>query len=252
MTSPRESRANRPSRKRHLTIRAVTRDAIALYRQEPGPVALTALVTFIPVDLLTVVLHGWSARLAEIGHTGLSLGAEAASFFLVTAGQVFLAGVLDHLEAAKHANEPFPGVIAAYRRLPFVRLLLADILASAIAAVASLAFVITGIVTFALFGIVGPVINIEDRTVLDALSRSASLVAPHLWLASVVVAIPLAVEVGIEDWFLAIAVSIPLLLAPILGAGLSLTVRPFISLLEVILGERLILESRSASSPPSR
>jgi hypothetical protein len=227
-----------------LTVRSVTLGALALYRLNPGRIAVASLLTFIPVDLLTVALHGWSTHLFEIGHTGLSEGAEFAIFLIVTGGQVFLAGVLDRLVAARLAGKKAPPFVRLYRGIPLARLIAADILVSAIASVASLALVIPGIVAFALLGIVGSVINIEDRTALDALKRSASLVYPHLWVACVVIVLPLGIEIAVEDWYLQFAHRAPLLADLVVSVGLCVTVRAFISLLEVFLGHALIHADR--------
>jgi hypothetical protein len=196
---------------------------------------------------MAVALHEWSAHLLAIGHTGLSVGAEFIISFVVTGGQVFLAGVLDHLLAARLANKPAPALFQLFRQLPLRRLIAADLLVSAIASVAGLVFVVPGIVAFALFGIVGPVINIEDRQVLDAMKRSASLVYPHLFVACVVIVLPLAIEIAVEDWFLEFAHHAPLLADVLLSVFLSLTVRAFISLLEVFLGHALIHQNRATS-----
>jgi hypothetical protein len=234
------------NRKPRLTVRGVILGALALYRLEPGRIALASLVTFIPVDLLAVALHGWSTHLLELGHTGLSEGAEFVIFLIVTGGQVFLAGVLDRLVAVRLANKSSPTLLRLFRGVPLGRLIAADLLVSAIASIASLAFVIPGVIAFALFGIVGPVINIEDRDAVGALIRSATLVYPHIWVACVVIVVPLAVEIAVEDWYLRFAHRSPLLADLVVSVGLSLTVRAFISLLEVFVGHALIHADRAS------
>ena len=227
-----------------LKVRTVMGGAFALYRMEPGRIALAALLTFIPIDVVTVELHGLAEHLLEIGHTGLSVGAQLFAFFLVSGGQVFLAGILDQVVGARLANRPALTLLEAALRVPLGRLIVADILVSAMAAVASLAFIVPGIVVFALFGIVGPVINIEDRGVVDALKRSAQLVRPHLWLACVVIVAPFLIEFAIEDWYVSFAHGVPLLPEVAVSVALSVSARAYISLLEVILGHTLIHADR--------
>jgi len=234
--------------KARLTLRGVVGEALTLYAREPGRIALTALVTFLPIDVLTVQLHGWSRHFLEIGHTGLSGGTEFIIFLLVTGGQVFLAGVLDHLEGARLGNESADGLFHVYRHLPLVRLFAADLVVSALASIASLAFVLPGVIAFALFGIVGPVINIEDRGVVGALRRSASLTYPHLGLSILLIVLPLTVEVAVEDWYVAFAHANDVALDLAVSVFLSVTVRAFVALLEVVLGHRLIHADRSAQS----
>jgi hypothetical protein len=111
-----------------------------------------------------------------------------------------------------------------------------------------LAFIVPGIIAFALFGIVGPVINIEDRGIVDALRRSAQLVRPHLWVACVVIVLPLGIELSVENWFLSFAHAVPWVAVLIVSAILSVTMRAMISLLEVILGHSLIHGSRAVAA----
>jgi hypothetical protein len=231
-----------------LTARTVTGHALSLYRAEPARIAITATVVFLPVDVLTISLHGASAHLLEVGHTGLALGAQGIASLLITAGQVFLAGVLDDLVGSRLENKPSLSPTEELRELPLARLITVDILVSIIAAVAALAFVLPGLIAFALFGIVGPVINIEDRGVVGSMRRSFELVRPHLWVACIVIAIPLAVEYVVDNWFLSYGHSYPLLAILVVGVGLSVTMRAMISLLEVILGHSLIHGSRAVAA----
>jgi hypothetical protein len=63
-----------------------------------------------------------------------------------------------------------------------------------IVAVGAALFVLPGIVALALFGIVGPVINVEGHGVLPAFRRSAQLVRPKIALGLGLVALPLFLE----------------------------------------------------------
>lgn len=222
------------------TIRSVIRAALALYRAEPGKVAIAAIVTFLPIDVVTILLHGLSAHLFELGHTGVAVGAVYISFFLITAGQVFLAGVYDHMMAASLENRPVMGIGEVYRRLPMGRLILADLAVSVVVSVAALLLLVPGILAFALFGIVGPIINIEDRGIFDALKRSASLVRPHIWMACILIVIPFWIEFGIEHWFQSFAEGVPWALILLVSLALSVSLRPMVSLFEVVLGHALI------------
>jgi hypothetical protein len=231
-----------------VTIRIVIGGALGLYRMIPGRIALTAAVVFLPIDGVTIFLHGTSTHLLEIRHTGLALVAEAIAAFLITAGQVFLAGVLDDLVGERLENRPSLSVAEAFRQLRLRRLIVADMLVSISAGVAALAFVIPGIIVFALFGIVGSIINVEDRGIVDSMRRSARLVRPHLWVACAVIVVPFGVELGVENWFLSFAHAVPWLATLVVGVVLSVTMRAMIGLLEVILGHSLIHGSRAVTS----
>jgi hypothetical protein len=197
-------------------------------------------VTFLPIDVVTVLLHGVSAHLFDLGHTGFAVGALYISFFLVTAGQVFLAGVYDHMMAASLESKPVMGVGEVYSRLPLGRLIVADLAVTVIVSIAALALLVPGIIAFALLGIVGPVINIENRGIVDALKRSANLVRPHIWMACILIVIPFWVEFGVEHWFQSFAKSVPWMVILLVSLALSVTLRPMVSLFEVVLGHALI------------
>lgn len=222
------------------TIRSVVRASAALYLAAPRSISLAAIVTFIPIDVLTVILHGWSDRLLELGNSGLSALTLDVSFFLITAGQVFLAGVIDHMVAASVEGGSVVGFSDVYRRLPLARLIAADLVASVVVAIASLFLLIPGVIAFALLGIVGPVINIEHRGIFGSLRRSARLVRPHLWMACVLIVIPFYVEFGIDDWFQEFAKGVALGVTIIVSLVMSVSLRATVSLFEVILGNALI------------
>jgi predicted secreted protein len=61
-----------------------------------------------------------------------------------------------------------------------------------------LALVIPGLIVINLLGLVGPVIDIEDRPVFAALRRSAHLVRPRFWWVALLVILPLALASEIE------------------------------------------------------
>ncbi len=222
------------------TIRSVIRAALELYRAEPVKVSVAAVITFAPIDVITVLLHGISAHLLELGHTGFAVGALYVSFFLVTSGQVFLAGVYDHMMAASLENKPILGVGEVYRRLPLGRLLVADFAVSIIVSVAALFLLVPGVIAFALLGIVGPVINIENRGIVDALRRSAVLVRPHIWMACILVVLPFWVEFAVEHWFQSFSQHVPWVVILSVSLALSITLRSMVSLFEVVLGHALI------------
>ena len=61
-------------------------------------------------------------------------------------------------------------------------------------AVATLFFIIPGLVVGTLTALVGPLINLLDSSVPEAFRRSVRVVWPHFWLVFVMVTLPLAIE----------------------------------------------------------
>ena len=78
--------------------------------------------------------------------------------------------------------------------MPYVRLLVADGILWVVGGLASLAFVIPGLIITTLFALIGPLINMEDLSVRVAFRRSASLVAPRFLLVLFLITIPLGIE----------------------------------------------------------
>ena len=119
---------------------------------------------------------------------------------------------------------------------------------SVIVAIASLFLLIPGVLAFALLGIVGPVINIENRGIFGSLRRSAQLAWPHLWMASVLIVVPFWIEFAVEDWFQSFAKAVALGVILIVSVVMSVSLRSMVSLFEVVLGNSLI-RSDSANTP---
>ena len=235
-------------------IGSTLRGALSLYREELLRIALASLAIFIPIDVVTVALHAVEARVIEQRDPSILWIVEVTgviTYFLVTFGQVFLCGVLDELVGAKIEGEPLPGLREVLRKLRFGRLLAADVLISIVTAIAGALLVGPGIVSFALFGITGPVINIEDRRAVDAMRRSVRLVFPHLWTAIAVIAVPLGIELAVDHWYLARTEGAGLGVIVGVSVVLTLTVRALVALLEVVLGNLLIRGDHavSATSP---
>jgi hypothetical protein len=81
------------------------------------------------------------------------------------------------------------------RTLPWVRLAVADVIAAVLIGVGLLLLVIPGLVVLNFLAVLGPVIEIERRTVLAALRRSMRLVRQHFWWVAVLITVP-AVALG--------------------------------------------------------
>lgn len=167
-------------------------------------------------------------------------------------GVVFLSGFLSQLTGQEgHGRPPATGR-EVLRRLPWRRLIVADLLVLLIVATGMLALVIPGLIATNLLVITGPVIEIEQRPVLRSLRRAAQLVRLHFWKVALIATLP--VEVADE-----LTAQAP---APD-GVGSALTVVAIRGvaegLLEAALGlvvaevaYRLIEADRTHGGPPGR
>jgi hypothetical protein len=166
-----------------------------------------------------------------------------------TLGLTFYSGLLERLVGAVERGHEAPAVGQVLRTLPYVRLLVADCILWVLGGLASLAFVIPGLIVTTLFALIGPLINMEDLSVRAAFRRSASLVAPRFLLVLFLITIPLGIEHELVD---GVAYLVPhehiwLVFLTYLAGGLSFGV--LLGLVEVSLAERLV---NNAAGPRNR
>jgi hypothetical protein len=80
-----------------------------------------------------------------------------------------------------------PDLPSLARRLPYARLIAADVLLAAVVVVGLVLLILPGLVLLTWFALVGPAIEIEHRRVTEAFRRSRALVRRHFWLVAVLV-----------------------------------------------------------------
>jgi hypothetical protein len=222
----------------------ILRMALRTARAEPGRVFIPALFIF-GLDAADSTLF----TEVSVDHFGReSLGAVLV-LLVSTLGLTFYSGLLERLVGAVERGHEAPAVGEVLRTLPYVRLLVADGILWVVGGLASLAFVIPGLIITTLFALIGPLINMEDLSVRAAFRRSASLVAPRFLLVLFLITIPLGIEHELVN---AIAYLEPhehiwLVFLTYLAGGLSFGV--LLGLVEVSLAERLV---NNAAGPRNR
>lgn len=123
---------------------------------------------------------------------GGTLSSEAISFF----GTILLAGFLCKLVGeAEHAREAGSDperttIVVVLRTLPWISLVVADILVAVLTIAGLLLLVIPGLLAFTLFALVAPAIEIERRRPLSGLRRSAHLVRQRFWTVALLTTVP--------------------------------------------------------------
>lgn len=144
---------------------------------------LLAVVVFIPLGLLDAFAAEVEVDSLDITN-GLKLAAVIAAVGAVTTtsllGEVFFSGaVAVSITHPEHLNPPPLRTIA--RDLKYGRLIAVDIVYVVIVAVGLLLFIVPGVLAFVWFGLAGPAVEIEHRTVRGALARSWNLVRGNFW-----------------------------------------------------------------------
>ena len=158
-------------------------------RAEPGRVVVPAVVIF-ALD----AVEGTFFTELSVDHRGLESLAGSFVFAASTLGVIFYSGLLERLVGAVERNEQVQPVRQVLRTLPWFRLLAADLVLFVFGALAAVVAVLPGLIVDTLFALVGPLINLLDCSVPEALRRSVKLVWPHFALVFCFVTIPLGVE----------------------------------------------------------
>ncbi len=202
---------------------------------EPARVLVPALVIF----GLDAFQSTWFTEIS-VDHLGLESVSGVVFFGVSTLGLTFYSGMLERLVGAVERNQTPQPVGRVLATLPWVRLIVAEVLLVLLSAVAALFFIIPGLVVGTLTALVGPVINLLDCSVPDAFRRSVRVVWPNFWLVFGMVTVPLAVEheivVLIADLVPQESIFLVFLTNFVLGAAFGVV----LGLVEVSLAERLI------------
>ncbi len=204
-------------------------------RLEPARVLVPALVIFF-LD----AFQGTFFTEISTDRMGLASLFGAAVFGVSTLGLTFYSGMLERLVGAVERNEPPQPVGHVLRTLPWLRLLLAEVILVVVDGFAAAFFAFPGLIIDTLCALVGPLINLLDCSVREAFGRSVRLVWPHFMIVFVMITLPLAIEheviVLIKD--LVPHEQVTLIFLTNFALGLSFGVA--LGLVEVSLAERLV------------
>jgi hypothetical protein len=225
----------------------VVRSALATYRSNFRRVACTATILYVPLGFLEAFFvdtgEGYYER-----HDNVTAGVLLAAVVIVTsvsvAGDAFFAGFLDAAVGEEYHGHPRRSIPAILRTLPYRRLIMADIVLGVTTAAGSLLFLIPGLVLFTLFCLVGPLVNIEGRTVRQALARSYRLVRPVFFVTAVVVTLPVIAEHELVHALQVLAFGSYLLKALVDGVS-GAVVYSVVGMVEVTLAYELIDRDRA-------
>ncbi len=156
------------------------------------------LAVAIAVSILTALADIVVADFVDRTNLPAALIADLSASGVTLLGTVFLSGFLCRLIGGSQDGAEGTSVWKVFRTLAWGRLVAADVLVAVLVVIGLIALVIPGLIAINLFAVVGPVIDIEDRSVIAALRRSAHLVRRHFWATALLVTLPLAVASEIE------------------------------------------------------
>ncbi len=217
----------------------------AIFRTETARVAVPAVIVFGASAAIDTY-----AEVVDYDHHSVAVAVIITALLLVSSlGLTFYAGLLDRLVGAKEEGLEPPAMGEVLRTLPYGRLFVADIVLWFLLSLSSTILVIPGLIFCTLFAIVGPVINMEERGIVDAFRRSYHLIRPRIIVAFVMVTMPLVLEheiVQLIDDLLPTHTFINLF---IVGATTGILFGMAVGLVEVSLAERLIHGGKGPQKP---
>lgn len=156
------------------------------------------LACAVPVSLIGAGLEIVVEHYQNPSDAPLSISATLGATGVSILGTVLLSGFVCGLVGAAGHDGQRRTLAETARSLSWNRLVVADILVTIAVIIGLVLFVVPGLAAFTLLAVVGPVIDIEDRRVLSALSRSVRLVRRHIWPVILLATVPVALVAELE------------------------------------------------------
>ncbi len=182
-----------------LTIRLILHHAWAMFRLGYLRVALVALILFVPPAVLAVLLEGITEEQLDLPFGAGVLLAMAIGGLFRLFGPVVFAGYLDEAVGSEYFKGHRQRLPEVLRSLPWVSLLVADVIVVVGASIGLALLVIPGIAFYAAFGLVGPVMVQERRGIRPSFERTLQISRTAIVPVVLLVIVPLAAEQVIHE-----------------------------------------------------
>jgi hypothetical protein len=173
-------------------IGVILRTAARTGRRHVWPILTAATVVALAIAVAEVISDNFVDPRNNALSIGGTLSVEAISLF----GTILLAGFLCKLvgQDLGGGGTSLDGervtVVVVLRTLPWISLVVADILFAVLTIAGFVLLVIPGLIVFTLLAVVGPAIEIEHRKPVSGLRRSAHLVRHHFWAVALLATLP--------------------------------------------------------------
>jgi hypothetical protein len=169
---------------RRRKLASIYRRIARTYWQRAPSLLLLALAVFVPLGLVDALAAEVNLDALDLS-SGLKVAALIAAVSAVTAtsllGEVFYSGAVA-VSLTHPEHEKPPSLVEIARRLNYGRLIAIDLIYVALVLVGMIALIVPGVLFFVWFGLSGPVVEIEERTIRGALGRSWELVRGNFWV----------------------------------------------------------------------
>jgi hypothetical protein len=234
-----------------IGVRPVLAGAASTYRRRFGVIAGAALFVFgisATVDVAADVLADQAGD--NPGLVAVVLTMAGLAIF----GTEFFAGLMDRIVGEEERGHPRQPLRRILRKLPYGRLIVADLLLALGTALFSLALFVPGLLFFTFFSLVGPAVVMEDRKVFSAFGRSRRLVRGHFWLVFLLVVLPIILEENVVHGIVEAAEGLGPLWVFAINALVGAAVGSVVAVVEVTLAQRLAMRKPERrwqeSNPP--
>lgn len=176
------------SEKRHaLSIRAVAREVLQVYRRHWTFLIPAAVVILLPQAIVDGFLDGFHDAGVDSARDIAILAAIPMTVAVSIGGEALYAGFAASAVVEWRAGHPVPGPVALVRSLPIGTLIAVDLILTVAASIGFVFLVLPGLVLLTYAGIAPAVVKFEHRGVWGAFKRSALLVQGHFWRVLVIV-----------------------------------------------------------------
>jgi hypothetical protein len=162
-----------------VSLWGILRESLHAWRRDLLYISLLAAVVEAPVVLAQLVYAHVEGELPGTDD-GFSIDWDTVGVaFSAMLAHYFLAAVIETVEAAERHGHPRPTALDLIRRLPWLRLIVADVVLRAVTGVGFALLVVPGVLVGVYTVITLPLINLERGSVVDSIRRSVTLVRGH-------------------------------------------------------------------------
>jgi hypothetical protein len=165
-------------------------------------IAAAAFVFFVPTACLHIAADVIHDQYAETGgwlRYLLFTSFLLAVTFIRFLGEVVFSGFLDMAIGDSYFRHEQRSLIGVVRDLPWVPLVIVDVVVVTAAVIGLALFVIPGVLVYTFWGLAGPVVVRERRRARDGLRRTYRISRPNWRLVVLLVVVPLGVEQALAD-----------------------------------------------------
>jgi hypothetical protein len=227
-----------------------------------GPLMLLATAIFVPLGLVHAIPVHFEVESLDFG-SGLEIFAISLALLALTGvgllGEVFYAGAVTILLTHPGGDGEPPSLRRIAAQLNYLRLIVIDLVYVVLVALGLTLLIVPGVLVFVYLGLAAPIVEMEGRTVRQALARSLRLVRGHFWL---VFAVLVPIEIlsdGLTELATALAHTLlgdSLLAEWLTDTASNIVLTPFYAVAAVLLTVELIAAKEGGAprlhSAPSR